>query len=328
MRGRDTFRAVGGWLCLSAVSALAHPLDPALLELRERGDGVVAVTFQTPRFTALKVVLPEGCNTRSVPEVRWTERRAVQGWELDCGEGGLIGRRVGVEGLRARRTDAVLRVELRDGGLVESVLRPDAPFITIATPSGWFAVGRIYLELGLQHILSGLDHLLFVLGLVLLVPNLRRLVWTITAFTLGHSVTLALAVLGFVHLPPAPIELLIALSIVVVAAELARGASGAGAPRRPMPIYLASGFGLLHGLGFAGALAEVGLPPKAIPLALFAFNCGIELGQLLFVAVALAVAAALRRAPLRWPAPFRLAPAYTIGGFAAFWFWQRLLAIL
>lgn len=317
-----------GLLTLGAAAVLAHPLDPALLELRERGDGIVAVTLQTPRSTALEALLPESCRAISVPEARITERRAVQRWEVDCGDGSLIGRRVGIEGLRARRTDAVLRIELRDGGLVESVLRPEMPVVTITAPAGPLAVGRIYLELGLQHILGGLDHLLFVLGLVLLVPDLRRLFWTITAFTLGHSVTLALAVLGFVHMPPAPIEVLIALSIVVVATDLARGATRRAVPHRPLPIYLACGFGLLHGLGFAGALAEIGLPPQAIPLALFAFNCGIELGQLMFVAVALSVTHALSKVPIRWPAPLRLAPAYTIGGFAAFWVWQRLLAML
>jgi len=312
-------------LCLSATWATAHPLDPALLELRERGEGVVAVVFHTPRAVPLRPLLPDGCRAISLPQVRVTERRSVRQWEVDCGGGGLVGKRVGVDGLGARRTDAVLRVELRDGGLIEAVLRPDEPVITVASPPGWFAVGRDYFDLGLRHILGGLDHLLFVLGLVLLVTDRWRLLWTITAFTLGHSVTLALAVLGVVRVPSSPIEVLIALSIVVVAAELARAASAGAAPRGRLPIGLAAGFGLLHGLGFAGALAEVGLPPAAIPLALFAFNCGIEIGQLLFVAVALAAVGVLRRLPIQWPAPLRLAPAYAIGGLAAFWVWQRLL---
>jgi hypothetical protein len=319
--------AVG--LCLAAAAAAAHPLDPALLELREQGGGRIAVLFHTPRSTPLQPMLPDGCRALSLPEVRTTERRVVQRWEADCGGGSLIGRRIGIEGLRARRTDAVLRIELEGGGLVEAVLRPDEPNITIPEPAGRLAIAGAYLGMGLEHILGGLDHLLFVLGLVLLVTDLRRLLWTITAFTLGHSVTLALAVLGFVHVPPSPIEVLIALSIVAVAAELAHG-GGSDLPRRrgPLPIYLALGFGLLHGLGFAGALAEIGLPAGEIPLALFAFNCGIEIGQLLFVALALAAAAVLRSLPIRWPAPARLVPAYAIGSLAAFWVWERLLAML
>jgi hypothetical protein len=316
------------WLWLGAPASLAHPLDPALLELRQHGDGEVAVVFQTPRSISLRAVLPAGCREISVPAVRMTGRRAVQRWEADCGTGSLIGRRIGVEGLHARRTDAVLRIELRDGGRFETVLRPEEAFVTIAAPAGMLAIARAYLDLGLRHILGGLDHLLFVLGLVLLVTKRWRLLWTITAFTLGHSVTLGLAVLGFVQVPSSPVEVLIALSIVAVAAELAHGGSARSGRRGPLPIYLGLGFGLLHGLGFAGALTEIGLPAGEIPLALFAFNCGIEIGQLLFVAVALTAAAALRALPIDWPTPARLAPAYTIGGLAAFWVWQRLLAML
>lgn len=327
MRARIALGIVA-WLGAGAVAAAAHPLDPALLELRERGDGTVAVALHTPRSVRLHAALPDGCRALTAPAVRTSARRAVQSWEVDCGAAGLIGGRIGIDGLGARRTDAVLRVELGDGGVIESVLRPEEPSIVLAAPAGRLALGRDYLALGFDHILGGLDHLLFVLGLVLLVPDRRRLFWTITAFTAGHSITLALAVLGVVHLPPSPIEVLIALSIVAVAAELARGAAGGDRRRGRMPIALALGFGLLHGLGFAGALAEVGLPPGEIPLALFAFNGGIELGQLSFVAVALAAAAALRALPIRWPAPARLVPAYAIGSLAAFWAWQRLLAML
>jgi hydrogenase/urease accessory protein HupE len=307
---------------------LAHPLDPALLELREHGDGRFAVLFQTPLPILLQPILPEGCRAVSAPQVRRIARRALQRWEADCGAGSLIGRRIGIEGLRARGTDAVLRIELRDGGLIESVLRPDQPVITVAAPARMGAIAADYFGLGLAHILGGLDHLLFVLGLVLLVTDRRTLLWTITAFTLGHSVTLALAVLGFVHVPPSPIEALIALSIVAVAAELARTAPGRARQRGALPATMALGFGMLHGLGFAGALAEVGLPAGEIPLALFAFNCGIEVGQLMFVAIVLVAAAAVRSLPIHWPAPARLAPAYAIGSLAAYWAWQRLLAML
>lgn len=326
-----TFRsalAAASWLCLAGPS-LAHPLDPALLELREQaGSGRFTVLFQTPLPILLQPVLPEGCRATSVPEIRTTARRALQRWAVDCGSEGLVGKRIGIEGLRARRTDAVLRIELRDGRLIESVLRPERPIIAIAPPAGKLALARDYFGLGLEHILGGLDHLVFVLGLVLLVSDRRRLLWTITAFTLGHSLTLALTVLGLVGVPPSPTEVLIALSIVAVAAELVRGAAEPARRRSALPTYMAFGFGLLHGFGFAGALTEVGLPVGEIPLALAAFNCGIEVGQLLFVALVLAAIAALRWLPVHWPGRARLVPAYAIGSLAAFWAWERLLAML
>ena len=313
------------WLCLHVATALAHPLDPALLELREQRNAPMEVRFQVPLPVVLQAVLPERCVSVSAPMVTTTTRNALQRWQVNCGMGGLVGERIGVEGLRARQTDALLRVELLDGRVVQAVLRPDEPFITIPERAGVGAVLRDYVRLGFTHTMTGPDHLLFVLGLVLLVPNRRRLLWTITAFTLGHSATLSLAVLGFVHVPPAPIEVLIAVSIVVVAFELTRAASGRGTGR-VMPAGMALGFGFLHGLGFAGALAQVGLPAGEIPLALFAFNLGIEAGQILFVAVALAGIAAIRSMPLPWPAPSRLIPAYAIGSLAAFWVLERLAA--
>jgi hydrogenase/urease accessory protein HupE len=174
-------------------------------------------------------------------------------------------------------------------------------------------------RLGIRHILGGPDHLLFVLGLVLLVRGRRALAATVTAFTAGHSVTLSLAMLGVVHVPPAPVEALIAASIFVVAVELRRdGATG----RRPW--WMAGTFGLLHGLGFAGALAQVGLPDTDIPLALAAFNVGIEIGQLLFVAAVLSIGLLLRGRLARW----RAVPAYGIGTLAAFWVFERVAALV
>lgn len=309
-------------LCLaSSTAALAHALDPALLELREQPSGRIEVLFQSPLGGGLEPVLPSGCNAVSAPRITTTPRNRLVRWQVDCGGTSLAGARIGVEGLAARQTDALVRVAFADGRVVESVLRSGEPLLTIPAESGFFEVLRAYLGLGLHHILSGPDHLLFVLGLVLLVPDRRRLLWTITAFTAGHSATLSLAMLGFVHVPPAPVEALIALSIVVVAFELTR-------PARPssLPVAMALGFGFLHGLGFAGALAQVGLPAGEIPQALFAFNLGIEVGQLLFVAGVLGVLAFLRRVPVRWPRAGRLVPAYAIGSLAAFWVFERLAA--
>jgi hydrogenase/urease accessory protein HupE len=199
--------------------------------------------------------------------------------------------------------------------------------MTIPARAGRFDVFRDYLRLGFGHILGGPDHLLFVLGLVLLVRGRRRLLWTITAFTAGHSVTLSLAVLGIVNIPPQPVEVLIALTIVVVAVELIRDGDGHETWMQRFPWVMAFTFGLLHGLGFAGALTQVGLPADEVPVALCAFNVGIELGQLLCVVGILAVRAGLRALPVRWPTGVARIPAYTIGSLAVFWVFERLAAM-
>ena len=311
---------------LAARPAGAHPLDPALLEIREiRGSPAEVLWRQPslqPRDAPIHPVLPRRCTQLGRAEVRqgelWTEAR----WRLDCGSRSLVGERIGVEGLALGQTDALLRIELADGRLVQAVLRPDAPAFTVPTGTSAAKVGRDYLLLGLEHILTGLDHLLFVLGLVLLVRG-RGLLWTITAFTLGHSITLSLAALGVVHIPPAPVEVLIAASIFAVAVELTRQDAGRSISPWRSPHALAFGFGLLHGLGFAGALAQVGLPAGEIPLALVSFNSGIEVGQLLFVGALLLGRAALGARPLpRLAVPARL-PAYSIGALAAYWILKR-----
>jgi hydrogenase/urease accessory protein HupE len=314
----------------AASSVVAHPLDPALLEVRESSTGTVDVLWRLSASQAagdpLKVVLPVECVSLSAPELNRSGARVTVRWSAQCGDGSLVGRQIGVAGLRERGTDAVLRAHLADGRLVQAVLRGDAPTLTIPAQSGRFDVLRDYLRLGFEHILSGPDHLLFVLGLVLLVRGWRRLFWTITAFTAGHSITLSLAVLGVVDISSQPVEVLIAVSIVVVAVELVRGGRESWIQRFPWSIAIA--FGLLHGLGFAGALTEVGLPADEVPLALFAFNVGIELGQLLCVALILAVMAGLRAAPVSWPTALQRIPAYTIGSLGVFWVSERMISML
>lgn len=203
-------------------------------------------------------------------------------------------------------------------------LKADQPTFVVPERQTVMTVAAAYTRIGIEHILSGWDHLLFVLALVLLIGRGRRLLWTVTAFTLGHSVTLALAVLGFVKFPPQPIEAAIALSIYLLAAELARRNADRKILMDRMPWIVAGGFGLPHGLGFAGALEQVGLPQDEISLALFAFNVGIELGQLAFVALVLLTWAALRAIPLEWPCWAPRAPAYGIGSLAAYGFFERV----
>jgi hydrogenase/urease accessory protein HupE len=228
---------------------------------------------------------------------------------------------VRIDGLSAMVTDVLVRVERADGTAQVTRLLPSDPAFVVEASAGR-GVARTYLGLGVLHILAGADHLLFVLALLLIVKGLARVVATITAFTIAHSITLAAATLGLVDVPGPPVEAMIALSIVFVAAEIVHGAQGRPGLTARWPWVVAFTFGLLHGFGFAGVLAEIGLPQNAIPLALLFFNVGVELGQLLFIG-AFAVAAFFL-ARIRWPRWAELAPAYAIGGIAMFWVFQRV----
>jgi hypothetical protein len=313
-------------------TASAHPLDPALLELRESANGAIDVLWRMPAAKPagpdLNPLFPPGCHESAPHRLSMTLQSVTQRWSVNCGGRSLVGRQISIAGLRERQSDVLVRIHLADGRLIQAVLRADSPSLTVTAQSGWRAVFRTYLALGLGHILTGPDHLLFLLGLVLLVHGWRPLVETVTAFTLGHSVTLSAVALGVVHIAPRPVEALIALTIFAVAIELARDIEGRALSIGRTPWMMACGFGLLHGLGFAGALAQIGLPPNEIPLALFSFNCGIEIGQLMFVVVVLAACLAVRAAPQSWRRSGALIPAYTIGSLAAFWFFQRCAAML
>jgi hydrogenase/urease accessory protein HupE len=272
---------------------------------------------------ALYARFPADANTIDEPRGMFVNNAHVERWRFQR-PGGLAGQTVTIEGLAATRVDALIRITDRDG--ITQTLRatPDEPSVVVtAAPSPW-QVSRTYLILGFEHILLGIDHLLFVLALVLLVKGWKQLVSTITSFTLAHSLTLAAATLGFVHVPGPPVEACIALSIVFVAAEIIRSRQGKPGLTERAPWVVALTFGLLHGLGFAGALSDVGLPQHAIPLALLFFNIGVELGQLAFIAAVLGVMAAMRRFPTRVPAwSWRVMP-YAIGSMAMFWVFQRI----
>jgi hydrogenase/urease accessory protein HupE len=227
-------------------------------------------------------------------------------------------------------TDVLVRVENLDSTTQVTRVTPSSPSFVVAVAPGALEVCRTYMVLGVEHILFGLDHLLFVLALLILVKGWRKLVGTITAFTIAHSITLAAATLGFVHVPGKPVEATIALSIVFVACEIVHQRQGRSGLTEMWPWVIAFSFGLLHGLGFAGALREVGLPQNAIPLALLFFNVGVEIGQLLFIAAVLSILAVARWLARRAAIPqpgwvWRVAP-YGIGGIAAFWMIHRIAA--
>jgi hydrogenase/urease accessory protein HupE len=252
-----------------------------------------------------------------------TGHASVRTWRLRLAEP-LRGRSLRVEGLTATMTDVLVRVEFADGGSWAGRLTPQLPEVVIPVQPGGGTVARTYFALGVEHILLGIDHLLFVLALLLVTRGRKPLLLTITAFTVAHSITLALATLGLVSVPPAPVEAVIALSIVFVAGEILRARRGVEGLAARAPWIVAFAFGLLHGLGFAGALAQIGLPQGRIPIALLFFNVGVEAGQLVFVAGILGLAALGRRLPMTVPRWAELVPPYAIGIVAMFWVFQRV----
>ena len=305
----------------------AHEVRPAYLELRETAPGIFDVLFKTPMQGDARLALDVsflGRVARATPVIsRTTDNAMVQTWRLRAIEP-LAGQEVRIDGLASTMTDALVRVEFANGGEWIERLTPGAPRATIPAGQSTWAVAATYLNLGVEHILVGVDHLLFVLALMLIARNTRELVKAITAFTVAHSITLAAAALGFVHVPPKPVETAIALSIAFVALEIIRARDGESGIAARAPWLVAFTFGLLHGFGFAGALSEVGLPAGNIPVALLFFNVGVEIGQLLFVAVVLSLAALVRL--LRRPLPdwAGLVPPYLIGSVAMFWVIQRV----
>lgn len=315
-------------------AASAHEVRPALIQITESGPRDYDVVWKQPMVGDLTIHLVPHLSSGAIDRPADGEDIqpgfAIRTWHVKAGAP-LDGQTVSVEGLPQTVTDVLLRISTADGKVVNDVLRPADPSRTLAlaAPKGLHLPA--YMRLGIMHILTGFDHLMFVLGLLLLIGPSWRLVKAVSAFTVAHSITLALAALGYVHFPSAVIEACVALSIVFVACELVPIPGRPESLTRRYPWLIAFTFGLLHGLAFAGALAEVGLPAGEEPMALFLFNVGVEIGQLVFIAAALAVILALRwvRARLTWnSAAFaRVAPAYVIGGCSAFWLIQRIFAV-
>ena len=273
------------------------------------------------------VELPASCRNVSQPRGSMVNNAFTERWTVKCA-GGLTGGTIHIAGLTATMTDVLVRLERLDGSTQVARLTPSAPSFVVEAAPNALEVARTYLALGVEHILFGIDHLLFVLALLILVNGTRRLIWTVTAFTLAHSLTLAGATLGLVHVPGPPVEAVIALSIVFVAAEIIHSRQGVTGLTERFPWMVAFTFGLLHGFGFASALREVGLPQSSIPVALLFFNIGVEIGQLLFITSVLAVITLARRTTRRkgisQPAWVWRIPPYAIGSVASFWVIQRV----
>ena len=325
--------AVGRWLMLLLLWSLAGLAQadifrPAYLELREAGDGRYDVLWKVPAQDAntrlaLSVVMPAGTQTVGESRTVFSGNALTERWQVRR-PGGMVGQKIRIEGRAAGVTDVIARVQRQDGTSQLERLSAEKPEFTLTAPSSTGEIAWSYLVLGVEHILGGVDHLLFVLALLLIVRGGKRIVATVTMFTVAHSITLAAATLGWVHVPGPPVEALIALSIVFVAAEVVHGLRGTPGLTARAPWVVAFTFGLLHGFGFASALAEVGLPQNAIPLALLMFNAGVEIGQLLFVSAVLLLMPLARRLSLLKPRWIEYAMPYAIGSVAMFWVIDRV----
>lgn len=320
----------------SAVSfsrvAYGHALQPGFLELRLVDTDLYSVLWKKPanrgKPMAISPVLPDNCSQRTPPQTVYDGMAYLARWTVLCA-GGLEGGEIRIDGLDQTSTDVLVRFDFNDGTAESHRLASGNSAFTIPVTPSRFQIVHTYLVLGFKHILEGIDHLMFVLALLILVKGLRRLVLTVTAFTLAHSLTLVSATLGLVRVPGPPVEAAIALSIMFVASEIMHSRSGNQGITEKYPWVVAFIFGLLHGLGFAGALAQIGLPQSAIPLALLFFNVGVEIGQLFFIAcvfVTIAVGKAtikrLNIPRIEWVSNV---PPYIIGSAAAFWTIQRLV---
>ena len=321
-------------LAASSTAAWAHEVRPAYLQIDETAPGRYAIVWKQPVVSdmALHLVphLSGGWLETPPGTVFVTPLYRIETWSVPA-RASLAGQTLFVEGLERSITDVLVRANVKGQKPYQAILRHDAPSLVFAFDGAEGLRLPAYLLLGVEHILTGPDHLCFVLGLMLLVGLRWRLIKAITAFTVAHSLTLAAAALGFVHFPSAVIEALVAMSILFLATELVHARQGHAGLTVRYPWAIAFIFGLLHGLAFAGALADVGLPPNAIPEALFLFNVGVELGQLLFIAAAAAAMLALawlsRRLPRWWESLRGEIPPYAIGSFAAFWFIERLATV-
>lgn len=315
---------------LLTVQSMSDELRPAYLEVTENKQNIFSLLLKVPakgsKKLDIKVELPRSCTNITPLSTHFVNNAHLEQWSVECVEG-LVGKTLAFQGLTRTSTDLLLRLELLNGTSQSILLTPTKTSYQIPQEASSLQIVKTYTWLGITHILMGFDHLLFVFALLLIVKNMRRLLWTITAFTLAHSITMAGATLGFIHIPQQPVEAMIALSILFLAMEIVHEKQGKVGLTSRFPWLIAFIFGLLHGFGFAGALAEIGLPQQAITLALIFFNIGVELGQLVFVTAVVLIGLALQR--LKHPNVLQkveMVVVYSIGGLSSFWVFERISA--
>ena len=323
-------------LCLvvafaGAHAALAHETRPGFLELTETAPDTYAFLWKKPVGGEVEIaiapIVPPECRFATPGQEQLLPGALIVRGTLSCA-GGLAGKTIAIAGLEATITDVLVRVNHADGRLESHLLRPTTPAVTFGgvTTAAERSLG--YLQLGILHIVLGVDHLLFVLGLLLIVRDRWMLVKTITAFTVAHSITLALATLGYASAPLLPLNAAIALSILFLGPEIVRAWRGETSFTIRHPWVVAFAFGLLHGFGFASGLVALGLPKAEIPLALLLFNVGVELGQIAFVLLVVLLERAFRVLEVHWPTAVARLPGYVVGTLGAYWTIQRTLVLL
>jgi len=315
---------------------IAHELQPATLEIRQQTLERFEVLWRAPVYYGKAhpsvLELPKHWQQVQKPSVTQMSDFALHRFLVNVEQGKIDGDIIYINGLESTITDVFVRFYWLDGSQTTTLARPSNPRIVISGVQSSRQVALDYTLLGASHILEGFDHLLFVFALLLLVSGRRKLIATVTAFTLAHSITLAVATLGLFTLAGPPVEATIALSIIFLASELVKVKQGVASFTAQYPWFVAFSFGLLHGFGFAGALSGVGLPQNEVPVALLMFNVGVELGQLLFIAVVLLAIKLLMKLKQtsekniknQWPKWLENIPAYAIGSMAAFWFVERV----
>ncbi len=315
----------------AAAAAAGHETRPGYLELRETSPARYEVLWKQPAVGQMRLkldpVFPETCRLAVPASVEQIPGAFVSRFTLSC-EGGLDGKQIAIAGLEATITDVLLRVYRKDGAEETHLLRPSAPSARIGVSAARGARALAFLQLGIEHILLGVDHLLFVLGLLLIVRDRWMLLKTVSAFTLAHSLTLAIATLGYARAPAPPLNAAIALSILFLGPEIVRTWRGETSFTIRHPWVVAFVFGLLHGFGFASGLTAMGLPKGEIPLALLLFNVGVELGQIAFIALVLLLERSFRLLEIRWPRWVEALPGYAVGSLGAYWAIQRTAILL
>ena len=344
---------------LFCAPSFAHEARPAYLEIKETAPGKFSVLWRTPVLAGMRLPLvlkiPDDVKNLKAPVVQELADSLVERRSIDAGPNGLAGKRIEFVGLQLTITDVLVRLEMLDGRKWTTIARPSQPWVEVAASQSWWEVMGTYIVEGIRHILFGADHMLFVLGLLLIVKNRWMLLKTVTAFTVAHSITLAIATLGYAEAPVLPLNAAIALSILFLGPEIVRQNdaryeirdTGYGIGSRNLvsrisylatshpasltvryPWVVAFAFGLLHGFGFASALTSAGLPRSELPLALVSFNVGVEVGQLGFIALVLALERSFRVLEIRWPRWAQALPGYTVGSLGAFWTIQRVAMMI
>ncbi|MFN0056647.1 MAG: HupE/UreJ family protein [Planctomycetales bacterium] len=311
--------------------AEAHETRSAYLEITQTGDETYDIFWRVPAMGELRlgiyVHLPEGCQATSAMRGGIVDSVSLERWTAHC-PGGLTDKTISIDGLSSTMIDVLARVVRLDGKVQTARLSPSAAtFVVAASPNRW-QVALSFLQLGIEHILLGVDHLLFVLGLLLIVAGPLRLVKTITAFTVAHSLTLALATLGYVHIPAPPLNAAIALSILFLGPEVIRVWRGESSFTIRHPWIVAFLFGLLHGFGFASGLSELGISGSELVFSLLMFNLGVEIGQLGFVSIVLTLLRSFQILEIHWPQWVRSLPGYGVGTLGAFWTLQRVAILM